>query len=1191
VAALLLAPAALRAADRHAPVAVSPGVAPFPAATGPSAWNEGEAIVVLRAGAAPDRDALAAAGLRVERTFRTLSRSQGRPYLLVKSDTLSTVDLLARLHADARVAKAWPNYLVEAFETPASDPLFDLQWGLHNTGQTVGGAAGTPDADIDAPEAWARGTGSPGVVVAVVDSGVDLTHEDLAANLWTNTAELHGAAGVDDDGNGYVDDVHGIETLKGWSNPMDNHGHGTHVAGIIAAAADNGLGVVGVAPDVRIMALKGLDSEGRGTDAALIECIEYAVAMKAGFGVNVVAINASWGSPRMVHEDGPVRDAIAAAGAAGIVFVAAAGNFGFSNDGDGVRVYPASYDLDSIIAVAASDPDDRQAGFSSFGRANVDLAAPGVDILSSVPGGGYEPGRSGTDLFFDDLESGGAAWVHGGRNDRWSLGTDAAGTIWTADARESTAMETDSWLMPARDLDLSGETSAVVTLAFRARIELGAAATLALEISADGGLFWWRLAALPSAAGWSSYAFTVPFLGQTSRFRFRFRLRGSADDPGQSLAIDDVGVGTAPSRDFAYSSGTSMAAPHVAGALALAASLFPEESLLARINRIFSGADGKEWLEGSLRTGGRLNVGNAVQPDLPLRPWLMSADSAGSGGPVAAGGVGFGGAPGEAIFSTSAFANHHTSRFLFKFQASGRDNWIAGTTFIDDVRVWSDAREYFADGMESGEGKWVHGGGACDAWTLTGDESHDGPSSWTLQRCGYDLDVYFFSPLMPAAEIDLSDAGDRTVRLSFWVKGGIVPGDEWGDEVSVWISDRGTENFVKLADVWRNPNWSSYELTIPGSAVENPGEVVSWSDTALRVVPPPGAGKHLRIRGATGRTSLEQAVVSAWEARAPSARQHVGGPTVAWRGRLYRFGGGDERWVNVPRDFTVTEVYDPATDAWRISPRLRLPRPRAQHAAVTLGSRVYLVGGLNPVDDLWEARREVDSIDLRTGVRRREARLPQALGYPLAVALNGKLLVLGWTEPPVGTPAELLFLEYSPRTRAWKRKTWTGPPEFWRGSLVPLGGLIYVFGGVDLEGRALPPAVLDPATGAWTPLPEPPLRGLMETAAATDGRRIYLAGGRRDPQLVPTDAFQVYDTVPGEWLGTAGSIDELRSTREGGQLSFVPGRGLFLTGGRMLSDGNYPTVSDRHERLDVGHFAEAGPATRATPGIAAAPAR
>lgn len=294
----------------------------------------------------------------------------------------SVLSALAQFNGSANVVYAEPNYRYKLFLVP-NDPNFPEQWALDNTGQT----GGTPDADIDAPEAWDINTGSSDVIIAITDTGIDYAHPDLAANMWVNQAERNGAPGVDDDGNGYVDDIYGYDFAgrssrqlgDGDSDPNDNWFHGTHVAGIAAAVTDNGIGIAGVSWNSKLMALKiiaddfAIDPGIFASDA--VEAINYAV--KNGAKV----INASWGGTSFSQT---LYNAIRDAGNAGVLFVAAAGN-NFGNDNDVNPVYPASYDLDNIISVMSTDMDDNPAPFSNRGQTTVDVAEPGEEILSTAP--------------------------------------------------------------------------------------------------------------------------------------------------------------------------------------------------------------------------------------------------------------------------------------------------------------------------------------------------------------------------------------------------------------------------------------------------------------------------------------------------------------------------------------------------------------------------------------------------------------------------------------------------------------------------------------------------------------------------------------------------------------------------------------------------------------------------------------
>jgi subtilisin family serine protease len=276
------------------------------------------------------------------------------------------VQAAALLHEPA-VRYVEPNFTVRASE---ADTYFDRQWAL------------APGDGLDAPLAWQQSAGQ-GVVVAVLDTGVDLTHPDLGQNLWTNPGEIPGN-GIDDDHDGYIDDVHGVDVVNGDGDPSDDQGHGTYVAGIIAAAAGNGIGVAGLAPGAQIMPVKVLGASLGGTTAGLAEGIQYAIA----HGARILNISANTDD-----DSAALEDAIRQAQAAGATIVGSAGND--SRDIDSVPSYPPSFPEDNVVGVAAATGAGRLTDFSNRGRVAVDIAAPGEYIASTAMGGGYEQ-RSGT---------------------------------------------------------------------------------------------------------------------------------------------------------------------------------------------------------------------------------------------------------------------------------------------------------------------------------------------------------------------------------------------------------------------------------------------------------------------------------------------------------------------------------------------------------------------------------------------------------------------------------------------------------------------------------------------------------------------------------------------------------------------------------------------------------------------------
>ncbi len=302
-----------------------------------------------------------------------MSRSAGAVTSL--SATLGAEDRFCKkLLASGSVSSCTPNYRLSVTEVAASDPLSSSLWGLGS------------DAGIAASDAWQITRGSPDVVIAIIDTGVDYTHPDLSSNIWVNSAETPDN-GIDDDGNGYIDDVHGVNTAMGAArqgDPFDDNEHGTHVAGTIGAVGNNDLGVAGVNHSVKMMALKFMDAKGGGRLSDAILAIDYMVDQKVNRGVNIKVANNSWGGGGY---SAALRAAIERARNAGIIFVAAAGNAG--QDNDLFPSYPSSYEVDNVVSVAATGQDKRLASFSNRGAESVDIAAPGVEIVSTLPGNNY----------------------------------------------------------------------------------------------------------------------------------------------------------------------------------------------------------------------------------------------------------------------------------------------------------------------------------------------------------------------------------------------------------------------------------------------------------------------------------------------------------------------------------------------------------------------------------------------------------------------------------------------------------------------------------------------------------------------------------------------------------------------------------------------------------------------------------
>jgi len=347
----------------------------------PASHHPEQVLVRFKPGVAPDGIAAAHRAAEAKRTVRHYRCVDD--LLLVKVPPGRVDQAIAAYRRNPNVLYAEPDYRVRALAVP-DDPGFPSQWGLRNVGQVINGVPGTPGSDIDAVPAWDLTTGSSDIVVAVTDTGIDYTHPDLAANMNVHPLEVPGNH-LDDDGNGWVDDVFGYDFNNDDPDPMDDDGHGTHVAGIVAARGNNGTGVTGVSWNSRLVALKFLDENGMGDTSNALDALDYAVAN----GIRIS--NNSWGGGSFSQA---MHDAIAASQSIGHLFIAAAGNDAGNNDA--TPNYPSGYNLQNVIAVAASDNVDFPAVFSNLGPTTVDLAAPGVGIYSTLPGAiyGFNSGTS-----------------------------------------------------------------------------------------------------------------------------------------------------------------------------------------------------------------------------------------------------------------------------------------------------------------------------------------------------------------------------------------------------------------------------------------------------------------------------------------------------------------------------------------------------------------------------------------------------------------------------------------------------------------------------------------------------------------------------------------------------------------------------------------------------------------------------
>ena len=528
-------------------------------------------------------------GAFVKRNFRKLKGMQ----LVKLPQGISVKNALKIYLENPEVQYAEPNYIVNAALNP-NDPDFNRLWGFNNTGQT----GGTSDADIDAPEAWNITTGSSSVVIAVIDSGVAINsnisvgHPELTNNIWTNAGETSCNDGVDNDSNGYTDDCYGWDFVDSDNDPMDYAGHGSHVAGTIAAVGNNSQGITGVMWDASIMPLRFLDGSGSGNTADAISATLYATANGAHI------INNSWGGGGFSQA---LEDAISASSAA---VVCAAGNNGSNNDD--APFYPASYSSNNIITVAATDHNDNLASFSNYGVTSVDLAAPGVNIYSTLPARNV--------LFYDQMTN---------------LNNWTADSPWGL-SNISASAPTSASDSPDGNYASNANVSLEIDNSFRLVSLRGTVMDYYLRLETESNNDFLCIDTSRNSARWSNI---VCWHGSTDGWFYsmsedltqydgarklyvRFRLDSNSSNNYDGAYIDDVAITTYSAiydgTEYANYNGTSMAAPHVSGVAGLIKASDPFLTSLEIKDIILNNTDIKSSLSGKVLSGGRLNAYSSV---------------------------------------------------------------------------------------------------------------------------------------------------------------------------------------------------------------------------------------------------------------------------------------------------------------------------------------------------------------------------------------------------------------------------------------------------------------------------------------------------------------------------------------------------------------------------------------------------
>lgn len=501
---------------------------------------------------------------------------------------------VAQYKQNPNVLYAEPDYLRHIDVVP-NDPYFSSLWGLYNTGQTVRGVKGVPGVDIDAPEAWDKTTGSNDVVIAVLDTGVDYREQDLAPNI-----------------------VNGWDFITNSGDPMDRSGHGTHVAGIIAAAGNTGIGVTGVMWKAKIMPLRVIGPHG-APDDVVIAAIDYANSHGASI------INMSFGGTQFSQS---VKDAIDASHA---LCVCAAGNSGANNDQ--APLYPASFMSDNIIAVAAIDQSGALASFSDYGLKSVQVAAPGTNILSTFP--------PWTQLFYDPFNNF-TAW---NTQAPWHITNDQyVSPPSSAMVSSPGGSVVNASIMLKNPLDLTSKCG--TTLVFNVKLDIVENHSLFYIEASRDGVHWDTVDyGSGNSSGWIELEYSLTNYDNSPYFNIRFRLTTDGNATSSSAYVDDIHfVAFDPlsaKQNYVFLNGTSMAAPYVSGLAGLVKSLDPSYTNLQIRDAILKNVDVEQGLGGKILTGGRINASKTLSgigpisslslPPSPAFTWFLGIHNTSNG--------------------------------------------------------------------------------------------------------------------------------------------------------------------------------------------------------------------------------------------------------------------------------------------------------------------------------------------------------------------------------------------------------------------------------------------------------------------------------------------------------------------------------------------------------------------------------
>ena len=635
-------------------------------------------------------------------------------------------------------------------------------------------------------------------------------------------------------------------------------------------------------------------------------------------GVNIAAINASWGG---YGYDQLLKDVIEAAGDAGILFVAAAGNEG--NNNDLTPLYPCSYDLPNIICVGATDRNDQKPDWSNSGFGTVDIGTPGVDILSTLPGRGYLP-QAG-DIFLDDMESGPDNWTTGGTNDTWATTEEESHSpthSWSDNPNANYPNNTDSRLAVKNDIDLSSHQDENVVLGFWTKYEAESGYDyLSIELSDDGGAAWKEVGRITGSNS-NFELITAPVTREfrTASFRFRFHLLTNGNATKNGFYIDDEGIGIGEaSNTYAEGSGTSMASPHVTGAVALMVAEYSTENICHQLGRIFAGVNVKDQFQDLWWSSGRLNLYNSITGTHdPVVTSVSPADGMTPGTQFTITGCSFGDSLGQALFTTGTTETQATV-------VSWSDTSITASVPAGTGKYVRVARD---DGRRSNPEK-------VSSWYMTHALNTAGSDAAAV---AYNGRIYVFGGFSGNTYTNTAEVYDPVTDT--WTdiapmtiaRASLSAAEAGGKIYVIGGHNNNASSFLDTVEAY-DPGTNTWETKAP-----LPKLIIWMKAVSLN-------GKIYVTGGYDGSNALNtlyeyDPTSDTWTQKASMNQARLEHGTVALGGKIYVFGGGDD-----PGYLNSAEVYDSTTGNWNTISNM--PLALARMGAATGGQKVYMAGGTN----------------------------------------------------------------------------------------------------------------------------------------------------------------------------------------------------------------------------------------------------